>query len=210
MKEKTMTGHNEQELEVKFLLSNPDKFIANLKKRKAEVHIPRVHEVNLRLDTPARDLSRQAQVLRLRKDTRIRITFKGPAEERQDVSARREIEFEVSDFDSAKALFEALGYFQYILYEKYRTTYQLAGVEITLDEMPYGYFAEIEGPDPVKIRATAERLGLIWETRSIESYLSLFQRVKDKLILTFNDLSFENFEGISVAPTELGINPGDL
>ena len=58
----------------------------------------------------------------------------------------RKSKFEVSSFDNAKALLEALGYRVSVMYEKYRTTYDWGGCEVTLDEMPYGDFAEIEGP----------------------------------------------------------------
>ena len=198
------------EVEVKFYLQNLGSFQSLLIEAGGEDYQPRVLEVNLRFDTPDGLLRREQRVLRLRKDFTVYFTYKGAPKPGEEASIREEIEVDVSDFDAAQAFLEALGYQVTLMYEKYRTTYTHQNVLITLDEMPYGYFAEIEGPDPVKIRSASERLGLDWETRSIESYLSLFQRVKDKLNLTFTDLSFENFEGISVAPTDMGIIPGNL
>lgn len=42
-------------------------------------------------------------------------------------------------------LLQELGYVVSEVYEKYRTTYKLNVLQITLDEMPYGMFVEIEG-----------------------------------------------------------------
>jgi adenylate cyclase class 2 len=87
------------------------------------------------------------------------------------VRLRQEIEFTVSDFEAARRFLEALGYHVALMYEKYRTTYDLEGVHITLDKMPYGNFIEIEGPDPASIRRINEQLGLDWEQRVPATHL---------------------------------------
>src|SRR5512138_679172 len=139
-------AQDNQELEVKFFLAGRDALEARLRAAGARLKHPRVFESNLRFDRPDGSLARQRQVLRLRQDERVRVTFKGPAAAGQDVSDRAEIEFEASSFDNARALLEALGYRVSVMYEKYRTTYELGGCEVTLDELPYADFAEIEGP----------------------------------------------------------------
>jgi adenylate cyclase class 2 len=95
-------------------------------------------------------------------------------------------------------------------YEKYRTVYELDGQEITLDEMPYGTFTEIEGTDPESIRRIADALGLDWEKRIIAGYVVLFASLKEKLRLTFQDLTFENFKDWVPTPADLGVAPADL
>lgn len=166
---------------------------------------PRVHEVNLRFDTPSGDLTRGYRVLRLRQDTAARLTYKGPGELQDGVRSRQELEFTVSDFDAAQKFLEALGYEVSVMYEKYRTTYKLEGVLVTLDEMPYGSFAEIEGPDGASIQRAAVALGLDWEKRILDSYLVLFDNLRMRLGFTFRDLSFENFKGIDVSGEMLGL-----
>jgi len=151
---------------------------AKLLALRAELKHARVFESNLRFDLPDGSLSARRLVLRLRQDERARLTLKGPAEIGAEVTTRSEIEFEVSSFDNARALLEALGYRLSVMYEKYRTTYALGGCEVTLDEMPYGDFAEIEGPGAEAIRGVANLLGLAWETRTAESYLMLFSRLR--------------------------------
>ena len=71
--------------------------------------------------------------------------------------------------------------------------------------MPYGNFAEVEGPDGASIRQTAEVLGLDWERRILDSYLMLFDRLRERLGLTFRDLSFANFEELTVTGEMLGL-----
>ena len=198
-----------QELEVKFYLSQREEMERKLNTL-GTLHAPRVHEINLRLDTPGLDLLHSGQLLRLRQDTRARLTYKGPGSEQGGARLRQELEFTVSDFDTALKLFEALGYQVMLMYEKYRTTYQLGGVEAALDEMPTGNFLELEGPDAGSIRAAAEHLELNWERRILDSYTVLFERTRQSLGFTFRDLSFENFKGLKVTPAAMGVLPADM
>jgi len=201
---------NNQELEVKYYLKDLSGLERRLKGLGAQLHQPRTHEVNLRFDTPQGELSRGLQVLRLRRDKTSRLTYKGPSQFQEGVRVRTEIEFEVSDFEAARALLEALGYRVAMMYEKYRASYELEQVEITLDEMPYGDFAELEGPDPGRIQEINRRLGLDWSARVSESYVVLFNQLVQRLGLDFRDLSFENFSGLKPTPEQLGVRPADV
>lgn len=200
-------GH---ELEVKFLLSRPGAFEDRLGVLGAQLLHPRVHEINLRFDTPDGALTSRAQVLRLRRDHQTTLTYKGPGETQAGVRKRREIEFTISDYQAAQALLEALGYRVLLMYEKHRTTYAWQGVLIVLDEMPYGNFAEIEGPDPELIHTTSAHLGMAWEARLLDSYTMLFDKLRGVYAFTFRDLSFANFAGLDVDWSALGIPPADL
>ena len=80
--------------------------------------------------------------------------------------ARLELEVVVSDFATTQRLLEALGYQISLVYEKYRSIYELQRVHVTLDEMPFGAFVELEGPDGATIQAVAQRLGLDWAARN--------------------------------------------
>jgi adenylate cyclase class 2 len=202
-------GSNQQELEIKLYLSDLPAFQHKVEALGGQLVEPRLHEINLRFDTPNGDLTRTAQVLRLRQDTAARLTYKGPGETIGGVHARKEIEFTVSDYQSAESLLEALGYQISLMYEKFRTTYALDGLQITLDEMPYGNFTEIEGPEAAAIHAAADKLGINWEARILESYTSLFDRLREEVGFTFRDLSFENFAELKISPHDLGITPGD-
>lgn len=198
---------NGQELEVKFYVASLDAIEERLRRLGAQVHQPRTHEVNLRFDTPEGRLGDNFQVLRLRQDTAAVMTYKGPGEVQGGVRARREIEFQVSDLEAARQFLEALGYQVVLMYEKFRAVYALEGALVTLDEMPYGEFVEIEGPDPALIASLAAKLGLDWEKRVLDSYVGIFDHLRFTLGLTFRDLSFENFAGVPITSQALGVSP---
>lgn len=202
--------NNDQELEVKFYIADLKAIRKQLIDLGAELVQARTHEYNLRFDTPSGDLSEAMSVLRLRRDHGTRLTYKGPSTTLGGVLARKEVEFEVSDFNSAQKLVEALGFRSKFVYEKQRSTYSNDGLKITLDEMPYGEFVEIEGPDADSIRAMSKRLKLDWERRLPETYISIFRRLKELANLKFKDLTFENFDGVEVDLARVGVKPADL
>src|SRR5512133_854710 len=109
------------EVEVKFFLDDPAGFEKRLRSIGANLVQPRTHELNYRFDTPDLSLTRTRQVLRLRQDQAVVVTYKGPSLQGQAVSMRKEIELVVDNFQAAKDLLEALGYQVAVLYEKYRT-----------------------------------------------------------------------------------------
>ena len=204
-----MCAVSEQEIEVKFIVGDLAKIEARLKDLGAEPTQARTHELNLRFDTPGGELKRTFQVLRLRQDTAARLTYKGPGVLQEGVRSRQELEFEVSDFSTARRFLEALGYAVAMIYEKYRTVYDLDGMHVALDEMPYGNFVEIEGPDIPSLQAFNHRLGLDWSAAVSESYTALFDGLKLRLGLKFRDLLFENFQAVGVAPEDFGARLAD-
>lgn len=201
--------NKEMEIEAKFFVKDILFIEKRLQSLGATCTQSRVLETNLRFDLPDRSLARDQRVLRLRQDHHATMTYKGPAQPGQNVSVRQEIEFEVSDFQAARHFLEALGYETAIIYEKYRSTYQLDVVEVALDEMPYGTFIEIEGPDDASIQVAAAVLRLNWNVRCTESYLAIFNNVCQKRHLTVRNLSFSEFEGISVTAEDLGVKQAD-
>jgi len=198
-----------KEHEVKFFLADKSSLQKTLKNLGASLVQTRNHEHNLRFDTVEGTLTSNQQVLRLRKDHGNTLTYKGPSDVKTGVSVRTEIEFSVDDFDEAQNFLEALGYRVSMIYEKYRTVYELSGTLITIDEMPFGDFAEIEGTDRTNIENICNQLGLIWEHRSLESYAVLFETVKKNLNLNFRDLTFENFAGIKIDASHFALSPAD-
>ena len=183
--------NSNQEQEVKFYLANRPGLEQRLQQAGAQLLHPRTFEANLRFDKADGSLTRARQVLRLRQDEIVRLTFKGPQQLGHEVSVREEIEFEVSSFENAQAFLEALGFQVSIRYDKYRTTYRLGEVEVVLDELPYADFAEIEGPNTAAIQTAAAALGLNWEARSLDSYIGLNSRLRLGQGLSTQNLTFE-------------------
>lgn len=200
---------SDQEIEVKFYITDLARIRERLEALDARLVQPRVLETNLRFDTPDQELARTYRVLRLRQDTEARLTFKGPAQSSEGARIRQEIEFTVEDFDRARAFLEALGYRLTLAYEKYRMVYDLDRVHVTLDGMPYGDFVELEGPDVPALQLVNGKLDLDWEAGVPASYTVLFEQLKAKLNLSFRDLTFENFRDVPVTAADLGVRPAD-
>jgi len=201
--------HEKIEKEAKFYVRDLKEIEQQIKDLGGVIVQPRVFESNLRFDTHNRELSASRQVLRLRQDTRARLTFKGPSDPNSEVSARLEYEVEISDLAVSRHILEALGYVVISIYEKYRTSYFIDDVEISLDEMPFGSFMEIEGADTQHIQAMASKLNLKWENRSALSYLRIFSQVKERLGLSMRDLTFDNFSGLDIQPAHLQLSHAD-
>ena len=202
-------SENHTEIEIKVHINDLKRLEQRLGELGAKLLHPRQMEINLRFDRPNHILARKQQVLRLRQDDKARLTFKGPGSFQQNVRTRHEIEFTVSDFDAAHMFLEALGFQVYTAYEKYRTTFSYMGCEIVLDELPYGNFYEIEGPNVETVRQVNDNLGLRWEAGVAQSYTELFQQLRRVYHWPFNDLTFENFNGVLVDLAIVGVKPAD-
>jgi adenylate cyclase, class 2 len=197
------------EVEGKWLLKDLSAFASRLTTLGAQLLHERCYENNLRFDTPAMTLTPALQVLRLRQDSQAHLTYKAPLDLSSGIILRHEIEITVDDFDLARQLLEALGYEVFFQYEKYRTLYELDRCHIMLDELPYGDFVEIEGPDPAAILALAERLALRWQDASAVTYTGLFDIFIDNSGHDFRDLTFANFAGINVTPEQIELRWAD-
>jgi adenylate cyclase class 2 len=200
----------DQEREVKFYIQDLEAIAERLRVCGADLTRDRTLERNLRFDTQERSLQGAGRLLRLRQDDRARVTYKENARVEGGVIARTEIEFTVDNFAVARKLFEALGYQVVVMYEKYRRVYRLGDVEVTLDEMPFGNFIEIEAANNVLIEGVAQMLGLDWSKGIATNYLGLFEIARAKRGFTFNDLTFENFGDVALLPEDMGVEAGDI
>lgn len=144
------------EIEKKYRISSED--AASLRERlravKAEARGEEFEE-NILYAGPG--LERRNRVLRLRRvEGRAIFTFKESIADSSGVKHRREDETTVADADALAAILDALGYAPAVVYEKRRETWLVAGVEVVIDELPFGLFVEIEGGEELILEA--ERL----------------------------------------------------
>ena len=185
------------EIEVKFYL--PD--IENTQRRILALGAEskgRVFESNVRFEDEHNTLIRKKSLLRLRRDTKTILTFKSsPPVTSTQFKVSNELEVLVSDFETMNQILQKLGFHPEQIYEKWRETLILDQTWFYLDTMPYGTFLEIEGTEK-DIRAHAARLGLNWQKRILLNYLEIFEIVRQKQRLKFKDLTFKNFENVSV------------
>lgn len=197
-----MSEGKQLEVEAKFLVADLAAFRERLVAAGGVLKKERVFEKNVRFDTPENALLQKGELLRLRQDAAVRVTFKGEVVEdlTSEAKVREELEVSVNDFDTTAQIFERLGFAPVQVYEKYRETFMLDGVEIVLDEMPFGDFVELEG-DEAALKTLAIDLGLAWDKLIKNNYLGLMADLKQFHQLDFDDLTFANFagKGISIA-----------
>ena len=185
------------ETEVKFFLFNIQTMRDHILDLGAESQ-GRFFERNFRFEDTPKSLKQKKSLLRLRQDTKNTLTFKSaPAKKDGSFKILKELEVEVSDFDTMHHILEALGFHREQIYEKWRETFELNQTYLCLDTMPYGDFIEIEGQKQ-NIRNFASRLGLDWNKRILLNYLEIFEVLQKKLGLDFSDVTFENFKLIKV------------
>ncbi len=182
-----------KEIEAKFIVADLDEICQRLLDLGGAVVVPKQSERNLYFDTPDRKLISGKQVLRIRTNDTVRMTYKRQEEAFED---RTEIELTLDDATEAHALLLALGFELIFACEKRRETFELDDVLVMLDELPFGCFVEIEGATLEDIRKASSRLGLDWQKRVRISYMALYDRLREDLKLTTTEASFEAFNNL--------------
>ncbi len=196
------------EREIKFWLPELLEIRKRLLKQGASLQTSRHLEKNFRLDTPDQKLTEQGHVLRLRQAVDVTLTYKQPGE---SFEVRPEREVEVGDFEETREILSLLGYDVIHIYEKYREIFNLNRCKVMLDEVPYGCFIEIEGPDFETIQATTEQLRLNWEARIQFTYLAMFESLREDMDPRPDNATFDQFAGhASLDLKLLGLTTGYL
>lgn len=94
------------------------------------------------------------RALRLRRvGARAILTLKERRPSADAIKSQREEEVEVSDAATLDTILRALGFAPALVYEKRRETWRVGDVEVMLDELPFGWFAEVEGDRGAILRA---------------------------------------------------------
>lgn len=182
-----MRTGNSTEVELKLLDPDLDEVRRLLEQSGARLEEPRALETNLVFDDAQRSLKNSKRLLRLRNGREL--TAKLPLED-SDYKARQEINLDVAEGD-VEAFLKGLGYVVDWRYEKWREGWELDGMFVTLDELPFiGSVVEIEG-DRDKIEATASSLGLADARRSTANYEGLYREYADANGITGGDMTFE-------------------
>ncbi|HSX15305.1 MAG TPA: class IV adenylate cyclase [Candidatus Saccharimonadales bacterium] len=156
-----------QEIEVKFLGISHDDLRAKLQAAEAVCEHPMRLMRRAIIDYPDKRMQTSSDTgwgwVRVRDEgDRVTCTYKHIANDGKDTT--HEIEFEVSSYEKACELFEAIGLTKHAEQETKRETWKLDGVEVVLDEWPWlPQYIEIEGESETALQSVAEKLGLKWE-----------------------------------------------
>lgn len=136
---------------------------------------PRHFEDNYLLDYPGTPIRRQGCGLRLRltplADT---FTWKGPARPDPRLKIREEIEVGIAGGRALLTILEQIGLRVIFRYQKFRQVFPLAGgLTAVIDETPFGWFTELEGP-PEEIERVSHLLELDPANHVRASYAGYF------------------------------------
>ena len=94
---------------------------------------------------------------------------------------REELTMAVPDARVARDILKVLGYTKERIFEKIREKWNFPDqkIEVTIDELPFGFFIEIEG-SPQGIEKTVKLLGLDNKDRIIKAYLRVYDDWRKK------------------------------
>ena len=146
-----------EEIEVKLPISDPDRLRARLREIGA-VCEGASGEENIVFDRNG-ELAARGEVLRLRQDRRAWLTWKGPATSANGLKSRAEAQTVVEDFAACRMVLEQIGFRPAVSYAKQREVWLCDGVEVSLDQLDFGDFVEIEGAAD-RIALVAQKLAL--------------------------------------------------
>jgi adenylate cyclase class 2 len=153
-------------------------------------------ETNMFFDRGGGKLRRAGKGLRIRRATdrdgseRCTVTLKGPLRPGR-LKSRDEIEFNVDDPKSARALLEELGYSLTLSFQKRRESWEFRRCEVSLDELPrLGSFVEIEGQSHRQIMSARRALGLGQLPLIHNGYVSMLSRLLARKRSKTRDIRF--------------------
>ena len=120
------------------------------------------------------NLDHKTRILRLRRAGGIAtLAYKELLNPGSAIKRRREEETRVENPEGMIAILATTGgYKPALVYEKRRTTWDVAGAEVAVDELPFGIFLEIEGDESAILHVEA-MLGLSGTQAELLSYPEL-------------------------------------
>jgi adenylate cyclase class 2 len=190
-----------QEIEVKFLDVDHDE----VRKKLEDVGGVCEHPMRLMrraiIDYPDRRMQTSSDTgwgwIRIRDEgDKVTCTYKHIANDGNDTV--HEIEYEVSSYDDAIALFKEIGLKVFSEQETKRETWQLDSVEVVLDEWPWmPPYIEVEGPSEGAIKLAAAKLGFAWEDALSGSSDRAYRIYYPKMTVeeSVSDIEHLTFEG---------------
>ena len=164
------------EKEIKLKIENPSELISKLNSLKARF-VSKSFQRTTRMDTETMDLEKNRTFLRVRSGSKNIVTLKKKLGENAEVFERQEIETEVKDIEKLADIFGGLGFTKRLILEKYRADFDFHNVKISIDELPFGFYVELEG-DPKNIFEVANELDLNTKNKITVTYWDLFEDYK--------------------------------
>lgn len=172
------------EKEIKLKIDDVEKVLNTLKQHGAKFEGGAL-ERTIRFDNENKDYEKAGKFFRVRSGFKNTVTLKEKiAGGDKNVRARKETEFEVEDIDKMAYIFNVLGLNYSMTMEKYRQHWNYGGCDVTLDELPFGVFMEIEGEENA-ISEVCKNLGLDESKKILVTYWELWAEVSNKKDIIF-------------------------
>lgn len=190
-----MEKHSQMEVEVKVPVKDPKRMKEEILKAGAKLVRERHFESNTLFDYQDRSLSAAGCMIRVRElPEGALLTFKGKVVPHERFKTRPESETMCLDPAATKSILHSLGLRAFFSYQKYREEFSLLNALVCLDELPFGFFLEIEG-EPSSIDEAAKTLNLDTDTFSNRSYASVYSEVCRENGVPFGDILFKTENG---------------
>lgn len=181
------------EKEVKFEVGDPNVFIKNLRDVGA-VFVGAVKEKTIRFDDSEKSYEQRGIFLRLRGGFSNTLTLKEKIGQDKEFKSRIETEFEVEDIEKMAYVLKKLGLDYIRIMEKFRMTWKYRDTTITIDELPFGIFTEIEG-EQSNIVMISELFKFDLDKKIIVTYWDIFEEYKKRINSDAQDIIFpHNYE----------------
>lgn len=166
------------EKEIKVSITDISKLVLQLKRHHAVI-IGLTKEKTFRYDTPDQNLAKSGLFLRLRSGFRNVITLKEKKQKDKKYKVRVETELEIGDLKNMSYILKRTGLSHIKIMEKYRINFKYKHTILSLDELPFGIFLEIEGPI-AKIKSVMKDFGFDSGEVILDTYWALFIKTKQK------------------------------
>ena len=177
------------EVEVKFLVSDPDALERQLRDLGFRQKTASTFERNTLYDTGSK-LRGKGEILRLRQyGDKWKLTHKAKGTDGRH-KTRAESETSVGNGEQTDAILRSLGFTPSFIYEKYRAEWTDDHGDVTVDRTPIGDFAELEGK-PNWIDAVAGKLGIHNSQYITKSYGQLFEDWRNRTGSKARNMTFE-------------------
>lgn len=181
---------NQIETELKFQTTDPKKVLSVLLASGAKI-ISKNKQKTVLFDTTNHDLENKGVFVRVRAEGEENtITLKEKIGNDETVRQRKETEFKIEDLDKMSYIIEKLGFDYVVIMEKYRIELSYKNSHVCIDEMPFGFYVEIEGEE-AEINLIAQELRFKPEEKIIVTYWDLFEDWKKDKGITDQNIVFE-------------------
>ena len=198
------TKNIKTEFECKFYPVNKDEYRKKLESLGAKLTIPERKMIRIIADSRLNPVLPKNHYVRVRDEGNLtRLSLKVTANEGGQLSDQKEVDVEVSNFDDAVQIMEAVGVKFNQVQETLREEWGYKGAQITIDTWPgIDTYSEIEADSEEKVREIADDFGFDWNKKIITAAAEVYARVYkidiEEVLEKISNITFENnpFEGM--------------